>query len=154
MGNLHGLWLILRLLSSNSKDRMSHVLALHGIGLGPVGGEASQSSEHAGCRVASCDGNSARCHVRSPDANLHWAGWNRDGDQSWKLLPGLFSITCCFLLLVLGIWVPGANLMPHLVSYLPGSEVTQVLLLGSILTAQCVVLYFLYFDRARRWLCS
>ena len=69
---------------------MSHVLALHGIGLGPVGGEASQSSEHAGCRVASCDGNSARCHVRSPDANLHWAGWNRDGYQSWKLLPGLF----------------------------------------------------------------
>ena len=73
-------------------------------------------------------------------------------DGSW--CRDFFSITCCFLLLVLGIWVPGANLMPHLVSYLPGSEVTQVLLLGSILTAQCVVLYFLYFDRARRWLCS
>ena len=69
---------------------------------------------------------------------------------SWCL--DFLSITCCFLLLVLGIWVPGANLMPHLASYLPGSEITQVLLLGSILTLQCVILYFLYFDRARRWL--
>lgn len=76
------------------------------------------------------------------------------GIKAGSCCRDFFSITCCFLLLVLGIWVPGANLMPHLVSYLPGSEVTQVLLLGSILTAQCVVLYFLYFDRARRWLCS
>lgn len=76
------------------------------------------------------------------------------GIKAGSCCRDFFSITCCFLLLVLGIWVPGANLMPHLVSYLPGSEVTQVLLLGSILTAQCVVLYFLYFDRARCWLCS
>lgn len=76
------------------------------------------------------------------------------GIKAGSCCRDFFAITCCFLLLVLGIWVPGANLVPHLVSYLPGSEVTQVLLLGSILTVQCAVLYFLYFDRARRWLCS
>ena len=76
------------------------------------------------------------------------------GLKAGSCCRGVLSITSCFLLLVLGIWVPGANWMPHPVLYLPGSHVAQVLLFWAILTVECLVLYFLYFDRARRWLCS
>ena len=74
------------------------------------------------------------------------------GLKAGSCCRGVLSITSCFLLLVFGIWVPGANWMPHPVLYLPGSHVAQVLLFWAILTVECLVLYFLYFDRARCWL--
>ena len=69
---------------------------------------------------------------------------NRTG--SWMVELGATS--GCFVLLVLGIWLPGANFTPHVASHLPWPHDLQCVALGFILLLQCMVLHILYCDRA------